>query len=192
MSPREALLIVDVQRDFCDGGALAAPHADDILPALNRHIAEAHARGLPIYASRDWHPPVTSHFEAYGGEWPPHCVEGTPGAEFHPQLELPAETIVISKGSDPSRPGYSAFDGRTDTGRSLMDDLRARRIESVAVAGLTTDYCVKETVLDARRGGLDVTVLADAIAGINAKPGDADRALAEMTAAGARIARGRA
>ena len=189
MSPREALLIVDVQRDFCDGGALAAPHADDILPALNRHIAEAHARGLPIYASRDWHPSVTSHFEAYGGEWPPHCVEGTSGAEFHPQLELPADTIVISKGGDPSRPGYSAFDGRTDTGRSLMDDLRARRIESVAVAGLTTDYCVKETVLDARRGGLDVTVLGDAIAGINAKPGDADRALDEMASAGARIAR---
>ncbi len=189
MAAREALLIVDVQRDFCRGGALAAPQADDIVPALNRHIADARARGIPIYASRDWHPAITTHFEAYGGQWPPHCVQGTEGAEFHPQLDLPRDTIVVDKGGDPARPGYSAFDGVTPAGRRLLDDLRARQIDHVSVAGLTTDYCVKETVLDARRGGLAVTVLADAIAGINVQPGDADRALVEMAAAGATIAR---
>lgn len=185
----EALLVVDVQRDFCAGGALAAPNADAILPALNRHIAEAHQRGATIYASRDWHPPVTTHFKEFGGEWPPHCVRDTEGARFHPQLRLPADTIVVSKGDDPARPGYSAFDGKTDAGRPLADDLRARHIQSVAVAGLATDYCVRETVRDALGAGLAVTVLTDAIAGINVTPGDADRALAEMAAAGATLGR---
>lgn len=189
MAHREALLIVDVQRDFCRGGALAAPEADDILPALNRHLADAAARGLPVYASRDWHPAVTTHFNTYGGEWPPHCVEGTEGAQFHPLLELPPNAIVVSKGDDPARPGYSAFDGKTQTGRRLADDLRDRHIDTVIVAGLTTDYCVRETVLDARREGFQVSVLSDAIAGINVHTGDADRALAEMAAAGATITR---
>ena len=183
----EALLIVDVQRDFCRGGALAAPDADAILPALNRHIAAARARGIPIYASRDWHPPVTTHFKAYGGEWPPHCVQGTDGARFHPDLQLPADAIVVSKGDDPARPGYSAFDGRTPGGPLLIDDLRARHIDAVSVAGIATDYCVRETVRDALHHGLRVTVLGDAIAAINVQPGDADRALAEMAAGGAQI-----
>jgi len=185
----EALLIVDVQRDFCAGGALEAPNADAILPALNRHIAEARAEGVTIYASRDWHPRQTTHFKEFGGEWPPHCVENTEGAKFHPNLQLPAETVVISKGDDPARPGYSAFDGKTDQGRPLLDDLRARGITTVKVAGLCTDYCVKDTTLDALRGGLDATVLTDAIAAINVRPGDAERALEEMAAAGATIAR---
>jgi nicotinamidase/pyrazinamidase len=189
MGDRDALLIVDVQRDFCAGGALEAPDADEIVPALNRHIADASARGTTIYASRDWHPVVTKHFKAYGGEWPPHCVQNSRGAEFHPALRLPRDAIVVSKGDDPARPGYSAFDGRTVEGRLLLDDLRARGITSVAVAGLTTDYCVKETVQDALRAGLHVTVLTDAIAGINVQPGDADRALAEMERGGATLAR---
>jgi nicotinamidase/pyrazinamidase len=183
----KALLIVDVQRDFCAGGALAAPNADEILPALNRHIADAQARGIPIYASRDWHPAVTTHFKAYGGEWPPHCVQDSEGARFHPDLALPRDAIIVSKCDDPARPGYSAFDGKTGAGRPLIDDLRARQIDAVAVAGIATDYCVKETVKDALHGGLRVTVLADAIAAINVTPGDADRALAEMAAAGAKI-----
>jgi len=185
----EALLVVDVQRDFCAGGALEAPNADAILPALNRHIAEARAKGATIYASRDWHPRQTTHFKEFGGEWPPHCVENSDGAQFHPDLQLPAETIVISKGDDPARPGYSAFDGKTDQGRLLLDDLRARGITKVTVAGLCTDYCVKATTLDALGGGLDATVLTDAIAAINVRPGDAERALAEMAAAGATIVR---
>jgi nicotinamidase/pyrazinamidase len=185
---RPALLIVDVQRDFCPGGALPAPAAARIFPALNRHIAAAREAGLPIYASRDWHPAMTTHFAPYGGEWPPHCVQGTPGAEFHPDLRLPPDAIVISKGDLADRAGYSAFDGRTADGRPFADELRERRIDSLYVTGLTTEYCVKQTVLDALRAGLRVDVLTDAVAGIDARPGDADRALDEMTAAGARLA----
>jgi nicotinamidase/pyrazinamidase len=182
-----ALLVVDVQRDFCPGGALAVPDGDRILPVINAHLAEARELGIPIYASRDWHPAVTSHFKAYGGEWPPHCVQDSPGAEFHPRLELPRSAIVISKGEDPARAGYSAFDGRTEEGRPFKDDLRDRHVDTLYVAGLATDYCVRQTVLDAVRAGFHVAVLADAIAGIDARPGDTARALAEMEGAGAHM-----
>ncbi len=184
------MLVVDVQLDFCPGGALAAEGGARILPALNRLLAVAHATGVPVYASRDWHPPVTRHFRAYGGAWPPHCVQGTAGAAFHPDLALPDDVVVISKGDDPDRPGYSAFDGRTGEGRSFLADLGARGIDRLYVAGIATDYCVKASVLDARRAGLDVTVVADAVAGIEAHPGDVARAFAEMSEAGAEIARG--
>ncbi len=186
-SDHQALLVVDVQRDFCPGGALAAEGGARILPAVNRAIARAQEAGQPIYASRDWHPPVTSHFQAYGGEWPPHCVQGTAGAAFHPELRLPPDAIVISKGDDPERPGYSAFDGRTAEGRAFADDLAARGVTRLFVAGIATDYCVKASALDARRAGLDVVVLADAVTGIDAKPGDVDRALQEMADAGVEL-----
>lgn len=179
-----ALLIVDVQRDFCPGGALPAQGGDRILPALNRAVADARAAGMPIYASRDWHPAVTSHFAKDGGPWPPHCVQGTPGAEFHPDLALPGDAIVITKGDTPDGAGYSAFEGHTSDGRPLADDLRRRGIDRVYVAGLTTDYCVKQTALDARRAGFAATVLMDAVAGIDAHAGDVERALDEMTRAG--------
>jgi nicotinamidase/pyrazinamidase len=182
-----ALLVVDVQKDFCPGGALPAPGGDRIVPPLNHYLAEARDRAMPVYASRDWHPPVTTHFTQYGGEWPPHCVEGTEGAQFHPALELPAETIVISKGDDPSRPGYSAFDGRTADGATLLSDLRNRHITRLYVTGIATDYCVKATALDAVRAGFEVRILRDAITGIDVHPGDAERALDEMSRAGARI-----
>jgi nicotinamidase/pyrazinamidase len=187
-SERWALLVVDVQRDFRPGGVLPVPEGDRVVPAINSYLAEAQALGIPIYASRDWHPPVTSHFKAYGGEWPPHCVQGSPGAEFHPDLELPATTTIISKGEDPEQDGYSAFDGHTPGGESLLADLRSRRVDRVCVAGLTIEYCVKLTTLDALRAGLRVTVLTDAVAGIDAHPGDADRAAAEMQRAGADLA----
>ena len=183
----DALLVVDVQRDFCPGGALAAEGGARILPAVNRAVERARAAGQPVYASRDWHPPVTSHFQAYGGEWPPHCVQGTEGAAFHPELRLPPEAIVISKGDDPERPGYSAFDGRTPDGRAFADDLRARGVTRLFVAGIATDYCVKASALDARRAGLDVVVLTDAVTGIDAKPGDVNRALEEMADAGVEL-----
>jgi nicotinamidase/pyrazinamidase len=185
-----ALIVVDVQRDFCPGGALPARGCDRILPALNRYVAEAAELGMQVYASRDWHPARTTHFKAYGGEWPPHCVQGTRGAEFHPALKLPPHAIIISKGDDPQRPGYSAFDGRTQEGHSLLDDLHARQIACLYVAGLATDYCVKQTALDALRAGLGVTVLTDAIAGIDVQPGDVDHALFEMSRAGADLATG--
>jgi len=183
------LLVVDVQNDFCPGGALPAPGGDGILPALNRHLANARALGIPVYASRDWHPPVTRHFNAYGGEWPPHCVQGSTGAQFHPELMLPADVVVISKGDNPDLPGYSAFDGRTPQGKTLLVDLHDRQIDSLYVSGIATEYCVKATVLDALKAGLRVTVLPDAAAGIDIHPGDADRALEEMSKAGALIAR---
>jgi nicotinamidase/pyrazinamidase len=100
-SDKAALIVVDVQRDFCPGGALPAKRGDSILPSVNRYIAEACDAGMSVYASRDWHPAVTTHFQAYGGEWPPHCVQGSPGAEFHRDLRLPSDAIVISKGNDP-------------------------------------------------------------------------------------------
>jgi nicotinamidase/pyrazinamidase len=189
-TPRQhsALLVVDVQRDFCPGGALAAPTGDQIVPALNQHIAEARKRGVPVYASRDWHPAVTAHFKAYGGRWPPHCVQGTEGAEFHRDLQLPPNTIVVSKGDAPDENGYSAFEGRTPSGRPLLDDLRERHIDTVYVAGLTAEYCVKQTAFDALRSGLDVVVLKNAVGGLDMQAGDADRALGEMKAAGATIA----
>jgi nicotinamidase/pyrazinamidase len=190
LSRRPALLVVDVQRDFCPGGALAAEGGLRIMPALNRFLADAHAERVPVYASRDWHPAVTQHFQAYGGEWPPHCIQHTAGAEFHPELALPANTVVITKGEDPDQPGYSAFEGHTSDGWTLLEDLRSRSIDRLYVGGIATDYCVKQSVLDARRAGLGVTVLADAVTGIDVHPGDVSRAFMLMQEAGAEIVRG--
>jgi nicotinamidase/pyrazinamidase len=184
---RAALIVVDVQKDFCPGGALPAPGGNDIIPALNRHLAEARTRDLAVYASRDWHPARTAHFQEYGGEWPPHCVQGSAGAQFHPDLKLPPDAIIISKGDDPQRHGYSAFDGHTSDGKTLLHDLRDRHVTRVYVTGIATDYCVKATALDALQAGLEVRILPDAITGIDVRPGDTQRALDEMSAAGARV-----
>ena len=186
---RSALLVVDVQKDFCPAGALPVPDGDRVVPVLNEYIADASAHEWPVYASRDWHPLVTRHFQPYGGQWPPHCVQHTEGANFHTALQLPACTIVISKGQDPDTPGYSALEGCTADGRSLLDDLRERGIEHVYVGGLATDYCVKHSVLDLLRAGLEVTVLGDATAGVDLQPGDSAHATAEMRQAGAVVAR---
>jgi len=184
---KAALLVVDIQKDFCAGGALAAPGGVEIIPAVNRHVADASARGMPVYATRDWHPVRTTHFTEYGGNWPPHCVQGTAGAQFHPALNLPPDAIIVNKGDDPQRHGYSAFEGHTSEGRTLLEDLRARHITRVYVAGIATDYCVRQSALDALRAGLEVRVLPDAIAGIDVRPGDAQRALDEISAAGAEL-----
>jgi len=183
-----ALLIVDVQNDFCPGGALAVPEGDRVVPVLNRAAEAAAAEGWPVYASRDWHPPETRHFKDFGGPWPRHCVRDTPGAAFHPALRLPPGTIVVTKGEDPGADGYSAFEGRTPEGGGLLEDLQRRGVRHLYVGGLATDYCVKRSVLDARQHGFDVTVLTDAIAAVNVQPGDEERALEEMRQAGARLA----
>jgi nicotinamidase/pyrazinamidase len=187
---RAALLIVDVQRDFCAGGTLAVPHSDRVVDVLNGYIDEAVAHRITIYASRDWHPAVTSHFKPYGGPWPVHCVQGTDGAAFHGNLRLPPTSIVVSKGEDPGSPGYSALEGRTSEGKLLLADLQERGIDHLYVAGLATDYCVKRTVLAALAAGLSVTVFGDAIAGVDAEPGDSVRALAEMREKGAHVGSG--
>ena len=185
-----ALLLVDVQNDFCPGGALAVPEGDRVIPVLNRMIDRFESRGLPIYASRDWHPPDTTHFQEQGGPWPPHCVAGTRGADLHPDLRVPRDTIVISKGQDRADDGYSAFEGTTAEGRMLADDLRARGVGTIYVGGLATDYCVRASALDARRHAFDVALLTDGTAGID--PAGSERAVEEMRRAGAVVTTSRA
>jgi nicotinamidase/pyrazinamidase len=185
----DALVIVDVQNDFCPGGALAVPAGDTVVPVLNRYTDRFLAAGAPVFATRDWHPPRTKHFRDDGGVWPPHCVRGTRGAEFHPELRLPPAAEIASKGMDPDADAYSAFQGETADGRGFGAALRDRGVRRIFVGGLATDYCVKATVLDARQRGLDVVVLEDAVKAVDVAPGDGARALREMAAAGAGFAR---
>ena len=182
-----ALILVDVQNDFCPGGALAVPEGDRVVPALNREIGRFGRAGRPVVASRDWHPAETTHFQSGGGPWPPHCVQGQPGARFHRDLRLPRDAIVVSKGTGPREDAYSAFQARDDQGRALSDLLRQRGVRHLVVGGLATDYCVRATVLDGLRQGFQVTVLEDAIRGVDLQPGDSERARAEMRDAGARF-----
>ena len=184
---RTALLVVDVQNDFCAGGALAVPQGHRVVDPINRLLAAYAAAHAAIFASRDWHPPGSSHFVDRGGPWPVHCVADTPGAAFHPQLVLPEGTAVVSKGQTPDSDGYSAFDGTLPAGETLDAALRARNAGHLTVCGLATDYCVRASVLDARRRGLEVSVVRDAIAAVNLKPGHETEAIDEMRAAGAEI-----
>jgi len=181
----DALVVVDVQNDFCPGGSLAVPEGDRVVPVLNRYVARFREFKAPIYASRDWHPPVTKHFEAYGGVWPPHCVQGTKGAEFHPTLALPPEAVILSKGMDPDQDAYSCFQAQDVDGMDFAVSLGESGIQRLFVGGLATDYCVRSTVLDALHEGFQVVVLQDAVAAVNVKPGDGERAIEEMRAAGA-------
>jgi nicotinamidase/pyrazinamidase len=188
-SRHDALVVVDVQNDFCPGGALAVPDGDAVVPVLNRYAERFSAQGAAVFASRDWHPPRTKHFAAYGGVWPPHCVQGTAGAALHPALVLPALTQVVSKGMDPEEDAYSCFQARAEQGADFASLLAAREIRRLFVGGLATDYCVKATALDALRAGLTVVLLQDAVRAVDVKPGDGARALAELAAAGAASAR---
>jgi nicotinamidase/pyrazinamidase len=182
---RDALVVVDVQNDFCPGGALAVPDGDRVVPVLNRYAQRFADRGAPVFASRDWHPARTTHFKAYGGVWPPHCVQDTPGAALHSGLRLPAGATVVSKGTGADEDAYSCWQARAADGTDLPTLLARRGIRRVFVGGLATDYCVKATALDARRAGLEVVVLEDAVRAVDVSAGDGDRALAEMAAAGA-------
>jgi len=190
MRGKSALLVVDMQNDFCPGGALAVREGDRIVSALNRYIEEFSKAGLPVFASRDWHPAVTKHFKQYGGVWPPHCIQGTRGAEFHPDLKLPPDAEIISKGMDPEADSYSAFQGVNDRGESLAEALKRRGVEHIYVGGLATDYCVKFSSLDALSSGFRVTVLEDAVRGVDLQPGDSERAIEEMKRAGAEVRTG--
>jgi nicotinamidase/pyrazinamidase len=183
----DALVIVDVQNDFCPGGALAVNAGDEVVPVLNRYAERFARAGAAVFASRDWHPAKTRHFKEWGGVWPPHCVQGTRGAEFHAGLSLPRGTEVVSKGMDPDADAYSAFQGETPAGKPLAEALAARGVRRLFVGGLATDYCVKATVLDARRHGFDAFVLADASRAVELQAGDAAGAMDEMKRAGARV-----
>ena len=176
-----ALVIVDFQNDFCPGGALAVPEGDAIAGRLNE-LAASDAFDL-VAATRDWHPPDHGSFDEHGGPWPVHCVAGTPGAELHHALDPTPIDLVVDKGQDPGTEGYSGFEG---TG--LAELLRERGVTEVTVVGLATDYCVKNTALDALREGFAVTVDSTAARGVEVQPGDAERALDEVRAAGASVA----
>jgi nicotinamidase/pyrazinamidase len=180
-SKKRALIVVDVQNDFCPGGALAVAEGDQVVAPLNKLIDEFLQRGEPVFKSRDWHPEKTKHFAAYGGTWPVHCVQNTKGAEFHPDLIDDIHIRTISKGLG-DEDTYSAFDG-TD----LALQLRRLGIEEVWVGGLATDYCVKNTVLDALKEGFQVKALKNAMRAVELKPGDGERAIEEMRHAGAEI-----
>jgi nicotinamidase/pyrazinamidase len=181
MTKRRALLMVDVQNDFCPGGALGVERGDEVVEPLNRLAREFLERGDVVVKSRDWHPAATRHFADYGGTWPVHCVQETAGAEFHRALLNDPRIIVVSKGTG-DEDSYSAFDGTR-----LAELLRERGVEEVWVGGLATDYCVKNTVLDALREDFRVKAIADAMRAVNLQPGDGERALAEMRARGAEI-----
>jgi len=187
-----ALIVVDVQNDFADpAGSLYVRGGEALIPFVNREIARAAAAGAAVIYSRDWHPPVTPHFARDGGIWPVHCVAGTWGAEFHPGLDRVGDR-EIRKGSG-GEDGYSAFTVRDPTSGDIAATPLAALLAELGIArlvvvGLATDYCVKETVLDARRLGLAVTVLRDGIRAVDLQPGDGERALAAMRDAGAELA----
>lgn len=182
LNETDALLLVDVQNDFLPGGALAVPDGDQVVPVLNAYIARFAAKKLPIFATRDWHPPDHCSFRPQGGPWPPHCIAGSQGAQFSPALKLPAEVKIISKATAKEREAYSGFDG-TD----LASQLKALNVKRLFIGGLATDYCVLNTVKDALRLGFEVYLLRDAVRAVNVHPGDEQRALDEMQRLGARF-----
>jgi nicotinamidase/pyrazinamidase len=184
-----ALIIVDMQNDFCPGGALAVAGGDEIVPVINRYIGIFRERGYPIIASRDWHPSETRHFARFGGYWPEHCVQRTSGAVFRAGLLLPPHTLVFSKGMDPERDDYSALQATNGEGKPMTEFLGKEGIRELYICGLATDYCVRETALEGLRLGFSITVLVDAVAGVDLLPGDSQRALAELKASGALFAR---
>ena len=176
----DALIVVDVQKDFCPGGTLPVPRGDEVIPALNDYIKIFKKANASIFATRDWHPPNHVSFKAQGGPWPPHCVQNTEGAQFHPDLKLPSDTTIVSKAMNPVKEAYSGFDGT-----ELASTLKKQGANRVFVGGLATDYCVKNTVLDACNLGFDVVLLLDAVRGINVELGDVAKAIEEMVKSGA-------
>lgn len=176
----DALIIVDVQNDFLPGGALGVAGGDEVVPVLNHYIDLFLTKGLPIIATRDWHPVNHCSFTDQGGPWPPHCIANSPGAEFPPGLRLPAEYTTISKAASPDKDAYSGF-GDTE----LDAVLRSHGVRRVFIGGLTTDYCVLNTVKDALESSYQVYVLSDAIRAVNIQPDDGRKAEQEMIAKGA-------
>lgn len=186
MKLKKALLTVDVQNDFCPGGTLAVAKGDKIIPNLNKYIQIFSQARLPIFASRDWHPEETRHFKKFGGLWPVHCVQNTKGAQFHPGLKLPKETIILSKGMDPEKDSYSVFQAEDNQGMSFLNRLKILKVKELYIGGLATDYCVKFSVIDALKNGFKVKLLMDAIKGVDLKKGDSEEAINEMVKMGAK------
>jgi nicotinamidase/pyrazinamidase len=181
----DGLLLVDPQNDFCPGGALPVAEGDAVMPVLNAWAVAAEQAGVPVFVSRDWHPLHTTHFKDRGGVWPPHCVMGTPGAEFHPKLRLPDGAVIVSKGMGETEDAYSAFQARDASETPLATLLGERGVRHVYVMGLATDYCVKASALDGLRNGLRVTLVPPGMRAVDLQPGDGEQALEQMRAAGA-------
>lgn len=186
MKLEKALLIVDLQNDFCPGGALAVKEGDKIIPAVNRYIKFFVKSKLPVFLSRDWHSAKTRHFKQYGGAWPRHCVQNTKGARFHPDLKFPKEAIILSKGMDPEKDSYSAFHAVDSNGTDFFNLLKILGVKELFIGGLATDYCVKWSALDALKLGFKVNLLVDAVKGVNLKPEDSEDAISRMVKDGAK------
>jgi nicotinamidase/pyrazinamidase len=174
----DGLIVVDVQNDFCAGGALEVPDGDAVVAPINELMQR-----IPfVVATRDWHPPDHHSFQEQGGPWPVHCVRETGGAQLHPRLHTSQIDAIVDAGCEPDHEGYSGFE-HTELDRLL----RERRVHTVHVAGLALDYCVKATALDARRGGFEVVLHVGATRAIDAEPGDRGRALDELRCAGVQV-----
>jgi nicotinamidase/pyrazinamidase len=175
----DALLIIDFQNDFTPGGALAVEEGDRIAEPIKRLAPQFEV----VAATRDWHPPDHASFETQGGPWPVHCVQGSPGAKLHPAMDDVEVHFIVDVGREREDEGYSGFE-RSD----LAQQLRERGVEQVAICGLATDYCVRASTIDACREGFDVTLVSDAVRPVEVEPGDGERAIEEMRAAGAKVA----
>ena len=183
ISQKDALIIADIQKDFLPGGTLPVLSGEEVIPVLNDYIRLFKTAKAKIFATRDWHPPNHISFKVFGGLWPPHCIQGTDGASFHPDLKLPENVTIISKAVDPKHESYSGFDGTT-----LAEELKQNEVSRIFVGGLTTDYCVRYTVLDGLALRFEVILLSDAIRGINLKADDSEKAVSSMLAGGAKTA----
>jgi nicotinamidase/pyrazinamidase len=186
LKAKKALLVVDVQKDFCSGGKLAVPGGDKVIRVLNKYITIFRKGNLPVFFSRDWHPENSRHFKKFGGKWPVHCVQHTEGAQFPEDLKVFPESIILSKGKDPNEDSYSCFQSVDGNGIPFITRLQIFGVKELYIGGLATDYCVKSSVIDALKNGFKVKLLFDAIAGVNIHPQDSEKAIAEMTGRGAR------
>ena len=178
-----ALILVDIQNDFCPGGALAVDEGDRIIDVVNRLMPQFQL----VISTQDWHPADHISFKERGGPWPPHCVQGTEGAQLHPALNQERISYYFRKASSADKDAYSEFEGTDDRGRTLDEALKSHNIKRVYVVGLATDYCVKATVLDAIKHGSEVYVVIDAVRAVNLAPDDGEKALGEMARAGAHL-----
>lgn len=186
MRAKKALLVVDMQNDFSPGGALGIPEGDKIVPFINKYIRIFSKAKLPIFLSRDWHPPSTKHFKDFGGVWPVHCIQNTKGAAFHPKLFIPEDAIFLYKGMDPDKDSYSVFQAEDLGGTGFPRLLNLLGVKEIYIAGLATDYCVKFTGIDALKEGFKVRLLADAIKGVNLKKNDSEKAISALIKKGAK------
>ncbi len=185
--PRTALVVVDVQNDFADpDGSLYVRDADSVIDVANAEIEAARAAGALVTYTQDWHPADTPHFAKDGGTWPVHCVAGTWGAELHPRLVVAGQSVRKGTGGEDGYSGFTMADPitRETSSTGLEELLRAHDITGVVVLGLATDYCVKETALDAVRLGFATTVLVDGIRPVEVEPGDGEKAVDAMAEAG--------